>query len=299
MTADLHAALAAAVHHARRIPGGEVTSVYPALAAVPRDLLGAAVRLGTGRVVGVGDTDARFVLMSVAKPFVLALAVDALGADAVLARTGMRATEFGFNDPEAIRASPDGRTNPMVNPGAITVASLMTQEGIREGLSAFAGRRLDAPAPMVEAIHASNARNRELAGLLDERGLLGRPLEEALHLYTYQSCVNVTVADLAHMGAVVANGGVDPVSGARTVSRDAADTALEAMALAGLYEASHTWMAAVGVPAKSGIAGGLVMIAPGHGALATYSPPLDAAGNPLRGQAIASAMAPVLTSAGR
>ncbi|WP_169746726.1 glutaminase [Demequina silvatica] len=295
MTSVPTPALAAAVDDARAGSPGRVTDVYPALAAVDPGLLAAAWHPLDGDRAAAGAASAPFILMSVAKPFVLALAVDAVGAEAVIARTGMTATGLAFNDPEAIRLSPDGRTNPMVNPGAITAASLLTGAGaITDGLSAFAGRELRADPVMVDAIHASNQRNRLLATLLEERRLLGCPLEQALHLYTLQSCVELTVADLARMGAVLAGGGRDPVTGARVVSAEAADVALRAMALAGLYEASHTWMAAVGVPAKSGIAGGLVMVAPGAGALAAYSPGLDAAGNPVRAQAVARAIAPLV-----
>ncbi|MDN4474394.1 glutaminase [Demequina sp. SYSU T00192] len=303
MTAPASALLASAVDDARRGPAGRVTAVYPALAAVDPALLAAAVRPVAGAPTAAGHADARFILMSVAKPFVLALAVDALGAERVLALTGMRETGRAFNDPAAITDAPDGRTNPMVNPGAITASSLLGggdvragEAAIREGLSAFAGRALAADAVMVDAIHATNERNRVLAGLLAEHSLLGCDLEDALHLYTYQSCLGLTVRELARMGAVLAHGGLDPVSGARVVSEEAAAIALEAMALAGLYEATASWRAEVGLPAKSGIAGGLVMVAPGAGALAAYSPGLDPTGNPLRAQRIARTLAPALLS---
>ncbi|WP_228375098.1 glutaminase [Demequina iriomotensis] len=286
--------LAAAVDDARLGPAGRVTEVYPALAAVDPVLLAAAVHPLTGEAAVAGHVGARFILMSVAKPFTLALAVDAHGADSVLALTGLEATGLPFNDPAAITGRPGGRTNPMVNPGAITVASLLTEPMIRDGLSRFAGRELGADAVMVSAIQATNERNRLLASLLAERGLLGAGLEEALRLYTLQSCVGVSIADLARMGAVLAHGGVDPVDGGRVVSAEAARLAVDAMALAGLYEASGAWAAGGGLPAKSGIAGGLVMVAPGIGALAAYSPGLDGLGNPLRAQAVATAMAPWL-----
>ncbi|WP_062311756.1 glutaminase [Demequina rhizosphaerae] len=305
MTPRLPSLLAAAVDEARAEPAGRVTQVYPALAAVDPALLAAAVHAGDAAPVAAGHADARFILMSVAKPFVLAVAVDAVGAARVRSLTGMRATGLPFNDPAAITAAPDGRTNPMVNPGAITVSSLLGdgdvragEAAIRDGLSAFAGRALAADAPMVDAIHATNQRNRLLAGLLDERGLLGCDLEDALRLYTYQSCLGITVADLARMGAVLAHGGVDPVEGTRVVGAEAAAVAVEAMALAGMYEATDAWMGAVGLPTKSGIAGGLVAVAPGVGAITAYSPGLDAAGNPVRAQAVARTMTPVLAALG-
>lgn len=281
--------------------GGRTTDVYPTLAQASPDAFAAAVHRLSGTPMAAGDAAVPFILMSVAKPFVLALASDALGVDAVVSLTGMAATGLPFNSPEAITNGPRGRTNPMVNPGAITVASLMGggdaaagERAIRDGLSAFAGRELTADAAMVDAIHASNHRNRALATLLHERGLLGGALEDALHLYTYQSCVEVTVRDLARMGAVLAGEGADPDTGATVVSPRAAGLAVEAMALAGMYTATEAWMTAAGLPAKSGIAGGLVMVSPGWGAFAAWSPPLDTEGNPVRAQAAARAFAAAL-----
>ncbi|WP_062306463.1 glutaminase [Demequina subtropica] len=290
----LAAALGRAVDDARLGPTGEVTQVYPALAAIDPALLAASWHPLEGAPATAGHADARFILMSVAKPFALALAVDAHGADHVLALTGHAPTGLPFNDPAAITGGTDGRTNPMVNPGAITVSSLLDEAQLRDGLSRFAGRPLGADAVMVDAIHATNQRNRLLAGLLAERGLLRATVEEALHRYTLQSCIGVTIADLARMGAVLAGGGRDPLSGERIVSARAAEVAVRAMAVAGLYEATDAWMAHVGLPAKSGIAGALVMIVPGRSALAAYSPGLDATGNPVRAQLVARAMAPAL-----
>ncbi|WP_052405485.1 glutaminase [Demequina mangrovi] len=295
-TEPMHAALASAVADARRGPAGDVTQVYPALAAVDPALLTAGVHRLAGDPVATGHIESRFILMSVAKPFTLALAVDLHGASRVLALTGDAPTGLPFNDPAAITGRPGGLTNPMVNPGAISVASLLTEDAIREGLSRFAGRSLAADAAMVSAIHATNQRNRLLATLLAERSLLGSGVEEALHLYTFQSCLGLGVVELARMGGVLAGGGVDPATGERVVSAEAARVAVEAMAVAGLYEASKAWMASVGLAAKSGIAGGLVMVAPGVGALAAYSPGLDPTGNPLRAQHVARVMAPRLAA---
>lgn len=294
--------VAAALAAAAGASGGAVTTVYPSLAAADPDLLAVALHPLTGDPEETGAAARPFILMSAAKPFVLALAVDLHGEDRVLDLTGMRETGLPFNDVRAILEGPGGRTNPMVNPGAITASSLLAGDDaaagearLREGLAAFAGHALTADAAMVDAIHATNQRNRELAGALAQRELLACGVEDALHLYTLQSCLEVTVADLARMGAVLAAGGTDPVSGARVVSAGAARVALDAMALAGLYEGTPAWRAAIGLPAKSGIAGGMVMVAPDRGAAAAFSPPLDAAGNPLRAQVALAALAPVLS----
>jgi len=292
------AAFRAAVVAGMEAEGGRNSDVYPLLLLASPELFAAALHPIVGTPLSAGDSEVEFILMSVAKPFVLALAADAHGESAVLALTGMHPTGLAFNDPLAVTACPDGRTNPMVNPGAISVASLMGggdvaagEAAILSGLSAFAGRELAADPDMVAAIHAANSRNRLLAGLLAERGLLAIPPEDALRLYTLQSCVAVTARDLARMGAVLANGGRDPVSGVRVVSASAAVFAVEAMGLAGMYEATDVWMQVTGFPAKSGIAGALVMVVPGWGAFGSYSPPLDGTGNPVRAQAAAKTFA--------
>lgn len=275
--------------------------MYPSLAQADPELLAVALHPLGNTPKSSGDVDHRFILMSAAKPFVLALVVDLAGVDQVLALTGMRVTGRPFNDVRAIDEGPGGVTNPMVNPGAITASSLLGRDDavagearLVAGLSAFAGRPLSADAAMVDAIQATNHRNREIATALASHGLLGGAVEDALRLYTVQSCLEVTVAELARMGAVLACGGIDPVTGTRVVSGAAATIAVEAMALAGLYEGTAAWMSEVGLPAKSGIAGGMVAVAPGVGAIAAYSPPLDGAGNPVRAQAAIRALRPEL-----
>ena len=291
MSSSWESPLDAAYEAGRAAAGGAVTQVYPALAAVSPDVFDVACHRLSGETLAQGS-GASFILMSVAKAFTLALAVDMAGEDRVLALTGMEATGLAFNDPAAITRTSHGRTNPMVNPGALTVASLVGDEAaIRDGLSRFAGRDLAADPVMVEAIRSSNQRNRLLAELVAERGLLATDVETALHLYTYQSCLEVDAGTLARMGAVLASEGRDPVSGSRVVTEAAARVALEAMSLAGLYEASGAWRTAGGPPAKSGIAGGLVMVLPGRGGFAAYSPPLEESGNPLRALAAARAFA--------
>ena len=268
--------------------------MYPALEAVDPDLFGIAVASVGGEVHAVGDAEVAFPIMSVAKPFVLALACDAVGAEEVRRGIGANATGLPFNAIEAVERAPDGRTNPMVNPGAMATTGLVPGgseaerwAAVQAGLSAFAGHDLALGEEVLASARATNHVNRALAWLLHARGVIRSDPDVVLDLYTRQSCLLVTARDLAVMGATLADGGVNPLTGVRVVSADACRHALGAMATAGLYETSGDWLFDVGIPGKSGIGGGIVTVAPGKGGLGTFAPPLDAAGNSVRGQLVA------------
>ena len=232
--------------------------------------------------------------MSVAKPFVHSVVCEARGADEARRLVGVNATGLPFNAGEAVERSPDGRTNPMVNPGAIATTSLVAGNGpqerwdrILDGLSRFAGRELAMDDDTYSSASATNHRNRELVGLLATRDRVYCDPAVALDLYTRQSCVAVTAVDLAVMGATLADGGVNPITSEPVVSREVCHAVLAAMITAGLYETSGDWLHDVGLPGKSGIGGGIVTVSPGKGGLGTFSPPLDGAGNSARGQEVA------------
>ena len=270
---------------------GVASDVYPALAEVDPALFGIAVVGVDGHVFRAGDVDVPFSLMSVAKPFVFALACSRHGVGAVVDRVGVDATGEAFNSLAPVERSRDGRTNPMVNSGAIACTALLAEGGgsaddawadLREGLSQFAGRDLALDAEIHASAAATNLRNRAIAQLLHARGNLSDP-DLAVDLYTRQSSLAVTALDLAVMGATLADGGVNPVTGIRVVDAEVAARTLAVMTTAGLYETSGQWLVRVGLPGKSGIGGGIVTAAPGKGGLGTYSPPLDAAGNSVRG----------------
>jgi glutaminase len=275
----------------RSVGTGEVSAVYPALRSADPDHFGIVVAGVTGATHSAGDSAVPFSIMSVAKPFVFALACAALGAGEVRARIGVNATGLPFNALAAVERSPDGRTNPMVNPGAIATTALVgghdpveeAWERIKAGLSAFAGRPLALDDDLYRSAAASNHRNRSLAQFLYARGALAAYPEEAIELYTRQSCVAVTAEDLAVMGATLADGGVNPRTGERVVDLPTCRATLATMIVAGMYETSGDWLYDVGLPGKSGIGGGMVTVSPGKGALGTFSPPLDPAGNSVRG----------------
>jgi glutaminase len=159
------------------------------------------------------------------------------------------------------------------------------------GLSGFAGRALTVHDEMYASASESNSRNRALALLLADRGALDGDPATVTDIYTRTSCLEVTAADLAVMGATLAAGGVNPVTGARIVDPDIARATTAVMAVAGLYETSGDWLLDVGLPGKSGIGGGIVTVSPGRGGLGTFAPPLDDAGNSVKGQLVARQLA--------
>jgi glutaminase len=288
----------AAYERFRAVDDGSVSDVYPALAEVDPESFGLCVTATDGRLFEVGESRRAFTIMSVAKPFVFALTCQAVGVDAVRKLVGVNATGLPFNSAKAVEQSSAGRTNPMVNAGAIATTSL-TPGGsmdarwqfIVDGLSRFAGRELALDDAVLESALATNHRNRALAALLHSMGgLVGDPAV-ATELYTRQSCLSVTAADLAAMGATLADGGVCPTTRRRVVDADVARVTLAVMTIAGLYETSGDWLLDVGVPGKSGIGGGMVTVSPGKGALGTFAPRLDPAGNSVKGRLAAEFLA--------
>lgn len=279
--------------HARfgSVRQGTVSQVYPALARVPADLFGVCVVGTDGAVHAVGDADHPFTIMSVSKPFVFALVCDVVGATGARERLGVNATGRAFNSASAIEGAADGRTNPMVNAGAIAASSLAPGNSlearwrfIHEGLCRFAGRELSLNEEVYTSAAETNLVNRGLAWLLASRGRIFCDPMEALELYTRQCSLEVTARDLAVMGATLADGGFNPVTRVQVVAEEVCHPTLAVMLTAGLYETSGDWLYEVGLPGKSGIGGGIVAVSPGKGGLGTFAPPLDEAGNSVRGQ---------------
>lgn len=273
------------------IAEGANSDVYPALAAMPRDLFGICVAGVSGNVHTVGDAEHPFAIMSVSKPFVFALVCGVLGSQEVRERLGVNATGFPFNSVVAVEFAADHRTNPMVNSGALATTSLAPGDRpeekwrfLLEGLSRFAGRELRVNTDVYASASATNQRNRALAQLLESHGRLYADAATVTDLYTRQCSLDVTARDLAIMGATLANGGVNPVTGGRVVGPGCSKRTLAVMATAGLYETSGDWLYDTGLPGKSGIGGGIVTVAPGKGGFGAFAPPLDRAGNSVKGQ---------------
>lgn len=264
---------------------------YPALAAVPRQLFGVCVAGIDGAVYAAGDTDYPFTIMSVAKPFVFALVVQAIGAEQAQAKIGVNSTGLPFNSVMAVELNADRLTNPMVNSGALATTSLVPGATVddkwhflHDGLSRFAGRTLALNDEVYASASATNHRNQAIARLMWSYGRLYFDPVATTELYTRQSSLDVTARDLAVMAATLADGGVNPVTKERVIDAEYCPHVLAVMVTAGLYEASGEWLYRIGLPGKSGVGGGIITVAPGKGGVATFAPPLDAAGNSVKGQ---------------
>lgn len=267
------------------------SQVYPTLAGVRPDLFGICVVSSTGKVYAAGDADHEFTIMSVSKPFVMALVCECLGPEQVRDKVGVNATGRAFNSLEGIERGDDGRTNPMVNSGAIATTSLVpgdTLEArwdfIHEGLSRFAGRDLAINEDVYRCAMETNFRNQSIARMLQSFGRIYMPPLEVIDLYTRQCSLIVTAKDLAVMGATLADGGVNPITKQRVIAASVCHYTLAVMLTAGLYETSGDWLYEIGLPGKSGIGGGIATVSPGKAGLGLFAPPLDKAGNSVKGQ---------------
>src|SRR5262245_27449783 len=276
------------------VSDGQNSTVYPALRDVPSHLFGICVVRTDGFICSVGDAEYGFTVMSVSKPFLFALVCDVIGPEDARDKLGVNSTGLPFNSLAAIERSRDGRTNPMVNAGAIATTSLVPGRHvddkwrfIQDGLSRFAGRTLPLDLETYASASETNFRNRGIANMLQSLGRLYSNPAEATDLYTRQCSLKVSATDLAVMGATLADGGMNPVTRQRVVRPEACQYALAAMATAGLYETSGDWLYDIGLPGKSGIGGGIVTVSPGKGGLGTFAPPLDSAGNSVKGQLVA------------
>lgn len=268
--------------------GGEVDDSIPQLAAAEPRVCGIAIADGDGDVRLTEDARLEFSVQSAVKPFVYALAL-ADGGDSVLEQVGTEPTGEAF---DAIRLEGDtGRPpNPMVNAGALLTASLVAGstpderfDRILRGLSAFAGAPLRLDREVSESERLLGDRNRALGYLMRSSGTLPVSVDDAVSVYARACSIVVTAEHLAVMGATLAFGGRNPLTGEQVVSADIVTTVLSVMATCGMYDGSGRWLRRVGLPAKSGVAGGLVAAVPWRLGLGVYSPPLDDEGNSVRG----------------
>ena len=270
---------------------GAVADYIPALAQADPALFGLSIVSVNGDSHSVGDALHEFSIQSVSKAFVFALVCDALGPEAVLEAVGVNNTGLPFNSVMALELNGGSPMNPLVNAGALTTTGLAPGATAAEkwafvqaGLSAFAGRRLELDDEVYASEAAHNRRNQAIARLLESYGRITHDPLEVTDVYTRQCSLRVSAQDLAVMGATLADGGVNPVTGERVVDPSVCRYVLAALATSGLYERSGEWLFSIGLPGKSGVSGGIVTVVPGKGSLATFSPRLDAAGNSVRGQ---------------
>jgi glutaminase len=273
--------------------GGKNADYIPYLAQVDSKMFGIAVVTTDNQVIAIGETKYSFSIQSISKVFTLALAMNELGADAVFQKIGSEPTGRAFNSPIAVVDMPTHTGNPFVNAGAIATTSLISGRNANEKwnkildfYSKAAGEKLLLIDEVYKSEAATNTGNKALSYLLAKYDRIYADPFESVDIYTKQCSVGVNAVQLARMGATLANNGVNPSTGQRVIKQEDVAHILSTMTMAGLYDGSGGWAWTVGLPAKSGVGGGIVAIAPGKGAIAVFAPPLDEAGNSVKAQKV-------------
>ena len=280
----------------RSLDEGELADYIPELAAVAPDSFGICIATVDGYVYEIGDSRIPFTIQSISKPFTYALALADRGSEAVAAKIDVEPSGEPFNE---ISLDPltERPRNPMINAGAITAASLVAGpnpearfERIRSAYSRYAGRELT----FNEAVYTSEARtghrNRAIGHMLRSFDVITGNPDEAVDLYFRQCSIDVTCRDLSLMAATMANNGVNPLTHERALAPAGVEQVLSVMATCGMYDGAGKWLVEVGLPAKSGVGGGVLAVLPGQIGIAVYSPRLDVHGNSVRGVASARAL---------
>jgi glutaminase len=275
--------------------GGTVADYIPELGKADPDHFGISLATLDGHVYEVGDSRVPFTIQSMSKPFVFALALDTLGAAEVESEIGVEPSGDPFN---SIRLNADNHPfNPMVNAGAIACSGLIYQakadgafEYIRRALGRFAGRELDVDEAVYASESATGDRNRAIGYLLRNSSVIKEDVAKVLDVYFRQCSILVTARDIAVMAATLANRGINPVTGEQVMSPYAISRTLSVMTSSGMYDYAGEWIYRVGIPAKSGVGGGILAALPARLGLGSYSPRLDSHGNSVRGIRVCEAL---------
>jgi glutaminase len=271
------------------VTDGAVADYIPELARVDPSGFGLSVSSSDGYVYESGDAATEFTIQSISKPFTYALALDKIGATAVDEKIGVEPSGEAFNE-ISVDHTTNIPKNPMINAGAIAAVSLIPASGpderfglIHDFYSAFAGRRLELDHDVYASEKATGSRNRAIGYMLQSFGVLDGDPDEVLDVYYRQCSLKVTTTDLARMAATLARGGINPQTGRRVTHPAVVRRMLSVMVTCGMYDAAGDWVSAVGMPAKSGVGGGIVAVLPGQLGIGVYSPLLDEKGNSIRG----------------
>ena len=289
----IQAALDEAYTKFKDVKEGKNADYIKELATVDPKIFGIAIVMADGQVFTKGDVDSKVSIQSVSKVFTMAQDIEELGHQAIQDKIGVDATGEVFNSITAIERKRGKEINPLVNPGAIAATSLIAGadsaakwKHILEVQSAFAGRQLSLNMPVYISEAGDNLRNQAIAHLLLAYGRMYFDPVQTTDIYTKQCALNVNARDLGTMAATLANGGVNPVTKKKVVSPETVLYTLPVMATAGLYDDSGIWYYNSGLPAKSGVGGGLLAVCPGKFGIAVVSPPLDEAGNSVKAQLV-------------
>lgn len=271
--------------------GGTVATYIPQLATADPEMFGIAITTIDGRTYTAGDHDAEFSIQSISKPFAYAAAILDRGLDRVLESVGVEPSGEAFNE-----LSLEGRTqrpkNPMINAGAITTHQLLVGPDVNEDarverarsfFSLLAGRELTVNEAVWRSELETADRNLAITHMLKNYGIVEGGVQGIVDGYTRQCSIDVTVADLSVLAATLASGGVQPSSRRRVIEANVARQTMAVMAGAGMYDGAGDWLTRVGIPAKSGVSGGMVGVLPNQVGIAVFSPRLDEHGNSMRG----------------
>jgi glutaminase len=292
---DPQAAVNAAFDKYKTLKEGKNADYIPALAKVSPDLFGIALYTADGRIYAAGDVSTQVSIQSISKVFTMAQVIQEQGPDAIEKRIGVDATGMRFNSivsveiAQKILGGPE--LNPLVNPGAITTTSMVTG-GSADAVwnkiigthNDFAGRQLTVLQDVYKSESDTNQRNQAIGMLMYAYEYIKSNPAQATDLYTKQCSIGVNAKDLAAMAATLAFGGKNPVTGKQAIDAKNVPYVLAVMSTAGLYDDSGKWLYHTGLPAKSGVGGGLIAVSPNKFGIAVVSPPLDDAGNSVRAQ---------------
>jgi len=272
---------------------GKNADYIPFLAQVDSKMFGIAVVSTDNQSFSVGEVKYAFSIQSISKVFTLALAMNELGVEKVFERIGSEPTGRAFNSVPAVVEMPTHTANPLVNAGAIATTSLISGKNEDEKwnkvlafYSKAAGEKLSLIDEVYKSEAATNTGNKALSMLLAKYERIYADPFESVDIYTKQCSVGVNVVQLARMGATLANNGANPATGEQIIKPENIPYILSSMMMAGLYDSSGSWAWKVGLPAKSGVGGGIVAVVPGKGAIAVFSPRLDEAGNSVKAQKV-------------
>lgn len=293
MAIDTKTSLQAIVNQAhskfKDLKDGKNADYIPILATIPSDLFGVVIVTREGNVYSAGDVDYAFSIQSVSKPFNAALVMQEQGPAAIQEKIGVEPTGLPFNSKIALELYPSRSANPLVNAGAIAAVSMVEAKNekqrwnkVLDNLSGFAGEDLNLMKEVYTSEYESSWSNRAIANLLFNYDRLYSDPEEALIVYTKMCSVGVTARQLGMMGATLANDGVNPKTGKRMLDTNSVPKLLSIMLTAGFYDESGIWSYTAGLPAKTGVGGGIVAVAPGEMAIVAFSPRLNEAGNSIR-----------------
>ncbi|MEM6591007.1 MAG: glutaminase A [Cyanobacteria bacterium P01_C01_bin.73] len=280
-----------------KLDQGSVASYIPELAKADSRWFGISIVTTDGQVVEVGDVAQKFTIQSISKVFTYGLALEDHGRDELFQKVGVEPTGDPFNS--LIRLDEDSKRpyNPMINAGAIATTSLVNGTDPTDKLNRmlamferYLGHEVFVDIATFMSERSTGHRNRAMAHLMLNFGMIDQNIEAALDLYFQQCAVMVTCHDLALMGATLANQGIQPLTGRQSLNPDYVRDVLSVMYTCGMYNRAGEWAYRVGIPAKSGVSGGIVAVVPGLAGIATFSPPIDANGNSVRGLQVFEAL---------